>query len=650
MPTKRKSRSARAASSSTNDAAATDSRQTKRLQLCLPAAFAHVSSAVVHACIVSCLQLPELFELSHVSAAFTEVSRQAAVDWMQREFASIVRRRSLPAPALPVPGAAEEKKGEQQTEQAQQQPGATSAPEPAAAAPFTFTLSDARFVRSEMQRWGVTGSLSARRLSEPKMLEHFKAFPGSKDLAEDVCGRRFVPFCTLEDVLGALFAQYKHAEDYAQWRETAGARQHKRQRRSSESKAAQQQQSKKAAKKGRRRKGRAARPLLLLQPDSVIGGGVIALLEFTEIMDLRAVCSSLKPVCERQAALWMAATFPAGLATISRQLRGEEGKAEEEDSGDEKQKDEKVDAAAAAESSPSLSCVSSSSCSPLSQPVSSSIRPHPVSVAMSQRVPAAAAEPSASSPCSLPFFSPSSSSSSSSSPAVRGLPAASFSVADCVWLRRQLDRAQLLNANEHANGGSRRGARRPAKLINLSLSAEEVAEWYRLSLDERDSCRSHQHRYYRYLNRRWNLLDALSIVLKRHGHVASFSQELTERRLRLQRLRSAHEQRRAARRQAVNAALAAEGLQATWLRGKGPKQPWRCQQAEFEWWKNGGWRKTWTLQPQLQGSPELHRALRALGMACIGKCGWGGCVLQADKQVEEEMEQDSESSVVHRSI
>ena len=525
MPAKRKSRSARAASASTNDAAAADSRQTKRLQLSLPAAFAQVSSAVLHACIVSCLQLPELFELSHVSAAFTAVSRQAAVDWMQREFASIVRRRSLPASAHAA-GAAEEKKGEQQTEQAQQQPGAAFAPEHAAAAPFTFTLSDARFVRSEMQRWAVTGSLSASRLSEPEMLEHFKAFPGSKDLAEDVCGRRFVPFCTLEDVLGALFAKYEHAEDYAQWLDKRETRVQRKQQRSSDSKAEQRRQPEKASATGkrRRRKGSAARPLLLLQPDSVIGGGVIALLEFTEIMDLRAVCSSLKPVCERQAALWMAETFPDGLRTIRRQLRRKKRKEEkkrkrkeeqDDDDDNERQEDEKVEATAAG-SSPSLSSSSSAPSSSLSLLLSSSaIRPHPVSDATNQQLPVAAAEPSASSASSLSFFSPSSSSSSSSSSAVRGLPAASFSVADCVWLRRQLDRAQLLTANERPNGRSRRGERCPAKLANLSLSGEETAEWYRLSLYERDSCRSHEHRYYRYLNRRWNLLDALSIVLKR---------------------------------------------------------------------------------------------------------------------------------------
>ena len=219
MPAKRKSRSARAASSNADSAPTADSRQTKRLQLSLPAAFAQVSSAVVHACIVSCLQLPELFELSHVSAAFTAVSRQAAVDWMQREFASIVQRRSLPAPVSPAAGVTEEKQDGQQTELAESESGSrASASEPAAAVPFTFTLSDARFVRSEMQQWAVTSSLSARRLSEAEMLEHFKAFPGSRGLARHGSGDyRFVQLCTLKDVLHALFAKYEHAELYSQW-------------------------------------------------------------------------------------------------------------------------------------------------------------------------------------------------------------------------------------------------------------------------------------------------------------------------------------------------------------------------------------------------------------------------------------------------
>ena len=81
---------------------------------------------------------------------------------------------------------------------------------------------------------------------------------------------------------------------------------------------------------------------------------------------------------------------------------------------------------------------------------------------------------------------------------------------------------------------------------------------------------------------------------------------------------------RAVRRQAVDAALAAEGLQAEWEPGKDARELWLCQEAQFQW-RYRGWRIKWTRQMAQQGSPELHRALLALGLECEGYCGWGKC-------------------------
>jgi hypothetical protein len=122
---------------------------------------------VVRLCILSYLQLTELFEASRVCSALTAVSRQAAVDWMQRAFASIVHLR----PQLAQQAA--EKKLQQKKQRSEARGRQLSLPEPAAAAfTFTFTLSDARFVRSEMQHWGAADSPSSRGLSEWEMHQH----------------------------------------------------------------------------------------------------------------------------------------------------------------------------------------------------------------------------------------------------------------------------------------------------------------------------------------------------------------------------------------------------------------------------------------------------------------------------------------------
>ena len=75
----------------------------------------------------------------------------------------------------------------------------------------------------------------------------------------------------------------------------------------------------------------------------------------------------------------------------------------------------------------------------------------------------------------------------------------------------------------------------------------------------------------------------------------------------------------------MEAALAAEGLQAEWGVEKDPSHSWFCQQAEFGWYKHAGWGRKRKGQWRKQGSPELHRALLALGMRCEGNCEWGGC-------------------------
>ena len=633
MPDKRQRRAPNGtAAQSAEDADAADSRHTKRLKPSRPAPFAQLPSAVLRLCVLSCLQLPELFELSHVSVAFTAVSRQAAVDWMQRAFASTVQHYSQLAHE-----AAEKEQAWQRWKSRQLEPGQASVSEcePAAAAAFSFTLSDARFVRGEMQRWGVAGSLSASRLSETEMYAHFKVFNGSLYLSQHVSGHRFVPSCSLHDVLRALFSSYGHVEAYLRWREKDAAKDAARQQRRELSNpqaavyheartAREERKTASAAVEKRWRSGSSGRPLLHLLPDAVIGSAVFPFLEFHAIMDMRAVCSSLKPVCEREAVLWMAAAFPAGLATIAQQQQ-----AEQEGSGSKKQKAKKQTGTTAHSSSSSSS---SPSILPfLSSPVSSS-----PSTTTSERVPAAGAQSSASSPSSSSSVSSSSSppsssaaSSSSSRPrALQGPPAASFSLADCVWLRRQLDRAESLRANEEWHRVVVGSAQRRA----LALSAAEAAEWYDVSKAELLS------RSLRPVNRdsfmpRYSLLSIAAAVLERHGHAASFTQHMREKGGR--RRVSAKQRERAERRLAVDAALAAEGLQAEWGPERGPEHTWCCQRVEFEWRKDGkgSWvkkpRKYWTAQ----GSPELHRALLALGMACHGDCRWGGCLVQANEKV-----------------
>ena len=341
MSAKRKSVPAVAASTSADEA------DGKRLQSSRPVRFAKLSSAVVRASILSFLQLLELFEVSHVSAAFTEVSKQAAVDWMQRAFASTVQYRSMLA----------------------RRAAGNKLHSLAAAAPFTFTLSDAHFVRSEMQRWGASGSLSARRLSEAEMLSHFQKFPYAKYVTRRAGGNRSAPSCSLHAVLEALFTRYGHAAAYWRWREKKVAKQRRLQAlypgvfQPQESKAS-------AAVEKRWRSSSTGSALLLLLPDAVIGCAVLSYLDFSQVMDMRVISSSLKPACERQAALWMAATFPAGLATISQQ---QQQQARPVEASDDKQKGRRRRLkAAAAESAPSVSSASSSSSSSASSSFSSS--------------------------------------------------------------------------------------------------------------------------------------------------------------------------------------------------------------------------------------------------------------------------------------
>jgi hypothetical protein len=207
-----------------------------------------------------------------------------------------------------------------------------------------------------------------------------------------------------------------------------------------------------------------------------------------------------------------------------------------------------------------------------------------------------------------------------------------------VWFRRQLDRAQLLKANETWQ----RLTEDSTGLGPLTLNAVEASDWYNVTKAELLARRVQPIQGWREYSplRRYSLLSVLKLVLQKYGRAARFTQHERERTAR--RRVSTQQRERAARRQAVDAALATEGLHAVWGPEKDPKQSWFCQWAEFEWLKDGGWRrKLKSSYWREQGSPELHRALLALGMACVGSCGFGGCYLQSDEDAEEGMEKQS---------
>ena len=610
MPAKRKARApAGAASQSTNAAAAADSQPGKRVQHCLPAAFAQLSSAVVRVCVLSYLQLPELFELRHVSAAFTALCDLATVDWMQRAFPSAVQHYSR----LAQRASEKELRSHQLRLQRMEQLGlsATETELPPAGL-FTFTLSDARFVRGVLQRLGVAGGgLSSRRVSQLELVEHFKNFPGSGRMARHVGGHRSAPSCSLQEVLEALFDSFGHVDDYLRWREKDAAKERSIMLQFPLVFQRKQAWTASAAVERRWRSGSSSRPLLLLLPDTFVDRRVFAFLEFTEIMDLRAVCSTLKPVCECHAVLWMTATFHTALAVIERQ----QAKQEEKDDVDDEKREEVTAKVKAASMAPSVLSPSSSS---------ASSSPYLLS---RLRLPAAGGRP-------LPpssFWAVSSSSSQSSSAWLGRLPAASFSVADCVWLRRQLNRAQWLKANQ----GWRRYVTLSTRQTPLTVNAVEAADW--LGVDRAELQGREVETVKRYASReeRYDMLDVVRVVLEEHGSAAGFTRHERERRRK--RMGGAAQRQRAVRRQAVDAALAAEGLQAEWGPDSDPRQSWFCQQAEFEW-RKATWRRKLKRRSLKQGSPQLHRILVAFGMRCEGNCEWGGCGLGENKKTDENEE------------
>ena len=513
-------------------------------------------SALLQVCILSCLQLPELFELRHVRAAFVPLVDIASIEWMQRTFPSVApaqvekAERALARALLAwdVRKRRAEGLGRRMRE---------PAPQRAVVPPFSFTLSDARWVRSELQRWSVSGG----RLQDVRVTERelFGVYPNLfgrvRGIAHPVGGTRFNPSCSLHSALSWMLEQHEHADAIMDEKNAASIRDRRLDYRYPER---VQHRHDLAAVEERWRTSSTGRPLLLLLPDGVVAHAVLAFFDFRHVMDMRAVSSGMKPICERRAVLWMGQRFPSApsLSVAAGAVPG---------------------SASSSSSSSSAASLSSSSCA-----VSSS----------------------------------SSSSSSSSAPAAASL--AAYSVADCVWLRQQLHRAEQMMFNS--------GMREE----QLVLSAKAAAEWYGVSKAELST----GQRYYGG-NQRFCLLAVIQLVLNRYGSAAAFLQQLRRGK------RSVGKQQRikAERKTAVEAALAAEGLKAEWGGERNRHQTWWCQQVEFRW-RDGAWtrrarRHSWLML----GSPQLHRAMLSLGLQCQGNCGWGGCKAQDEEKKEESKEQ-----------
>ena len=178
--------------------------------------FFALSAVVVQQSILGCLQVHELLEARHVSAAFRPVADGAVLQWMDRSFPSVGYR-------VDSARAARHLKWEVQKAHAERV-GWLTPLEPPAQPAFCFVLSDAAFVRHEMARWNV---LDLQDDWQPRQLLLDKLAWSLQDAFSlyDSFGRVLSSSIMLHDGcrqalitgLSALFQRFHHADAYRSW-------------------------------------------------------------------------------------------------------------------------------------------------------------------------------------------------------------------------------------------------------------------------------------------------------------------------------------------------------------------------------------------------------------------------------------------------
>ena len=361
-------------------------------------------------------------------------------------------------------------------------------------------------------------------------------------------------------------------------------------------------------------------PLICLLPTAVTVHSILSLLDFDALMQLRVVSRTFKTLTEQAAVAWLNQRYPAGLRVARR--RAEELQAKQlETAGakgtkvtgrNKRKRSEGADEAGRAPKAPhqhqsedsssglSLSAFSSSLETSVffAEATAGAVRSHATAVFSASF-------------SSSPLFSPPSSPST----------AASYSVADAVWVMQELSwaRALSINAKDQLTPTDIRVVAIVCKTDGLEHFCVDGEQWGKhfvssAAVIHRVSGAS-----------RYDVMDIVDLVFSVHGSSAEVRSIRQLRKQRRAKLRRATEQRQRAVMEAMMAALAEANVPAKFRNG----DSLFFQSGRVVQWRRGTWRSWPNLREKADESEvRLHAVMGILGTlkcALTGGCDWGGC-------------------------
>ena len=519
---------------------------------------------------------------------------------------------------------AKESKAEQHSSSPSSSSSSSSSPQPPLDS-SDFTPADAVWLRQALSRWRFYNGAENTAECRLSRVDAWRAY--NVKWSQQV-GRwatwDFHPSTRLVDVAGHLFQRYGHAsrmprrfhrdgflhakaDRYRQWAEEEVAR-------------------RRAALKWEACSNK--QPFLLQLHSAVTLHFILFLLDFETLMLLRVVSHSSKPLFEQAAVLWLNQSYSTGLIVARRKIeearlrqQAEEVKAigrKRKRSGDAEGEGEvttprKRESRAVANTA-SSSAVSATSATSASS-ADAAILSHDIAT------PPSLSSSSSSSPTSFLTIR------STSSPST----ATSYTVADAVWVMRQLNWARSLrfNAKKRPNPFGVEVAAEVCKTEGVDRFAISADTWLK-----RFGPSAKVDQYGRGATR-WDVMDVVDVVFSIHADSAGVREAKRRRTMRSKKLQQAASQRKADEIAATKAALQAANVAAYF-----GDESFFSGRVWFKWHRKSGWycshydRPRWDedeLDYDEKEEARLHEVMYQMGLHCKaykGGCGWGGCFVR----------------------